>query len=184
MFPPNLLVSVLFLSAFTAKMQETAPLKKPLNRSNSSADMYMYDRNEGSISDSAAETNLQEGKKRRASIGYKMASLVGLSKKSNSTSNLAGRSLWYYYSTDNKSSYNKQHWLCSYTYVSKRTFSIFLQGVWDYDWITRPTCVYSLNFTSAIKNKFTWSAATYSTYYIVVWIADSLRAYEGRCRSA
>ncbi|XP_071804300.1 regulating synaptic membrane exocytosis protein 2-like isoform X2 [Asterias amurensis] len=79
------------LSAFTAKMQETAPLKKPLNRSNSSADMYMYDRNEGSISDSAAETNLQEGKKRRASIGYKMASLVGLSKKSNSTSNLAGK---------------------------------------------------------------------------------------------
>ncbi|XP_022091190.1 regulating synaptic membrane exocytosis protein 2-like isoform X3 [Acanthaster planci] len=79
------------LSAFTAKMQESAPVKKPLNRSNSSADMYTYDRNEGSISDSAADTNIQEGKKRRASIGYKMASLVGLSKKSNSTSNLAGK---------------------------------------------------------------------------------------------
>ena len=78
-------------SAFTAKMQENAPSqRKSINRSNSSADMYRYDGNEGSISDSAAEPNAAEFKKRRASIGYKMISLVGLSKKSSSTSNLSG----------------------------------------------------------------------------------------------
>ncbi|XP_071479939.1 regulating synaptic membrane exocytosis protein 3-like [Diadema antillarum] len=52
--------------------------------------MYMYEKNEGSISDSAAEQSSFEGKKRRGSIA-KVASLVGLSKKSNSTSNLAGK---------------------------------------------------------------------------------------------
>ncbi|XP_041466556.1 regulating synaptic membrane exocytosis protein 3-like isoform X1 [Lytechinus variegatus] len=78
--------------AFTAKMQEhhPAPQRKPLNRSTSSTDMYMYEKNEGSISDSAAEQGSMEGKKRRGSIA-KVASLVGLSKKSNSTSNLAGK---------------------------------------------------------------------------------------------
>ena len=78
-------------SAFTAKMQENAPSqRKTINRSSSSAEMYRYDGNEGSISDSAAEPNASELKKRRASIGYKMISLVGLSKKSSSTSNLSG----------------------------------------------------------------------------------------------
>lgn len=50
--------------------------------------MYLYEKNEGSISDSAAEQGF-DGKKRRGSIA-KVASLVGLSKKSNSTSNLSG----------------------------------------------------------------------------------------------
>ncbi|XP_070533508.1 regulating synaptic membrane exocytosis protein 2-like isoform X5 [Ptychodera flava] len=77
------------LSAFSAKMQSNAPNKKPLNRSSSSSDVYSYEKQDGSISDSAAEPNTREGKKRRASIGYKMAALVGLSKKSSSTSQLS-----------------------------------------------------------------------------------------------
>ncbi|KAJ8020316.1 Regulating synaptic membrane exocytosis protein 2 [Holothuria leucospilota] len=77
------------LSAFTAKMQEHAPnQRRQLNRSTSSNDMYLYEKNEGSISDSAAEPGF-DGKKRRGSIA-KVASLVGLSKKSSSTSNLSG----------------------------------------------------------------------------------------------
>lgn len=70
-------------------MQEHAPnQRRQLNRSTSSNDMYLYEKNEGSISDSAAEPGF-DGKKRRGSIA-KVASLVGLSKKSSSTSNLSG----------------------------------------------------------------------------------------------
>ncbi|XP_002734965.1 regulating synaptic membrane exocytosis protein 3-like [Saccoglossus kowalevskii] len=69
-------------------MQGNTPQKKPLNRSSSSNDVFAHEKTDGSISDSAAEPNTREGKKRRASIGYKVAALVGLSKKSNSTSQL------------------------------------------------------------------------------------------------
>ncbi|XP_077990768.1 regulating synaptic membrane exocytosis protein 2-like [Glandiceps talaboti] len=75
-------------NAFSAKMQGNTH-KKPLNRSSSSSDVYSFEKQDGSISDSAAEPSTREGKKRRASIGYKMAALVGLSKKSSSTSQLS-----------------------------------------------------------------------------------------------
>ncbi|XP_071966092.1 regulating synaptic membrane exocytosis protein 2-like isoform X3 [Antedon mediterranea] len=79
-------------SDLKAKMEERSPYpKKILSRSTSSAEVYSYDRSDGSISDSATDSiNIADLKKRRTSLS-KVAAFVGLNKKSNSTSNLTGK---------------------------------------------------------------------------------------------
>ncbi len=69
----------------------SATRKSQLNRSLSNSDVAGYEKNDGSISDSAVSSSVTEGRKRRPSLGYKVAALVGLSRKSNSTSQLAGQ---------------------------------------------------------------------------------------------
>ncbi len=87
-------------SEFTSKMESraggpptsaSATRKSQLNRSLSNSDVAGYEKNDGSISDSAVSSSVTEGRKRRPSLGYKVAALVGLSRKSNSTSQLAGQ---------------------------------------------------------------------------------------------
>ena len=63
--------------------------RKSFSRSNS--DVAGYEKNDGSVSDSALSSSVTESRKRRPSLGYKVAALVGLSKKSSSTSQLAGQ---------------------------------------------------------------------------------------------
>ena len=65
-----------------------ASSRKPLNRSYSNSDVGGLEKNDGSISDSAVSSSVTDGRKRRPSIGYKVAALVGLSRKSRSTSQL------------------------------------------------------------------------------------------------
>jgi len=83
-------------SEFTSKMERRAvpnygtKPKPSLNRSLSNNDMAQEEKNDGSISDSAVSTDISNGRiKRRPSLGYKMAALVGLSRKSSSTSHLS-----------------------------------------------------------------------------------------------
>ncbi|XP_064652466.1 regulating synaptic membrane exocytosis protein 2-like isoform X3 [Lineus longissimus] len=87
------------LSEFTSKMEmrgggagpaapTNTPNPRPFNRSLSNTDVGQYDKNDGSVSDSAVTSNVTEGRKRRPSIGYKVAALVGLSRRSSSTSQL------------------------------------------------------------------------------------------------
>ncbi|XP_039381742.1 regulating synaptic membrane exocytosis protein 2 isoform X4 [Mauremys reevesii] len=52
-------------------------------------DMYTLEKNDGSQSDTAVGTVGTSGKKRRSSIGAKMVAIVGLSRKSRSTSQLS-----------------------------------------------------------------------------------------------
>ncbi|NXF38992.1 RIMS2 protein, partial [Nyctibius bracteatus] len=54
-----------------------------------SGDMYTLEKNDGSQSDTAVGTVGGGGKKRRSSIGAKMVAIVGLSRKSRSTSQLS-----------------------------------------------------------------------------------------------
>ena len=86
------------LSEFTSKMESRAGgsssqgsknARAPLNRSLSNSDVGHYEKTDGSISDSAVSSSVTEGRKRRPSLGYKVAALVGLSRKSNSTSQLS-----------------------------------------------------------------------------------------------
>ena len=63
--------------------------RKSLSRTLSNSDVGGYEKNDGSISDSAVSMSVTEGRKRRPSLGYKVAALVRLSKKSSSTSQLA-----------------------------------------------------------------------------------------------
>ncbi|ELU13906.1 hypothetical protein CAPTEDRAFT_224324 [Capitella teleta] len=88
------------LSEFASKMESRAggnvhkaPKPQPsptLNRSLSNSDVGTYEKTDGSISDSAISLSVTEGRKRRPSLGYKVKALVGLSRKSNSTSQLTG----------------------------------------------------------------------------------------------
>ena len=102
MVSQNMVWSILFFvsscSEFTSKMESRAgggpppasANKKPLNRSLSNSDVAGYEKNDGSISDSAvASVVASDGRKRRPSIGYKVAALVGLSRRSSSTSQLS-----------------------------------------------------------------------------------------------
>ncbi|CAH1774588.1 unnamed protein product [Owenia fusiformis] len=76
-------------SEFTSKMESRGPnpKPKPLNRSLSNSDVY--EKNDGSMSDSAVSSTITtDRRKRRPSLGYKVAALVGLSRKSSSTSQL------------------------------------------------------------------------------------------------
>ena len=67
--------------------------KAPLNRSLSNSDVGGgIEKTDGSLSDSAVSSSVTEGRKRRPSLGYKVAALVGLSRKSSSTSQLSSSS--------------------------------------------------------------------------------------------
>ena len=76
-------------TAQNAGVAASSHRKPPLNRSLSNSDVVGYEKNDGSISDSAVSTSVVQGRKRRPSLGYKVAALVGLSRKSSSTSQLS-----------------------------------------------------------------------------------------------
>ncbi|XP_060099383.1 regulating synaptic membrane exocytosis protein 2 isoform X44 [Heteronotia binoei] len=80
------------LSVFTSKMQsrQMGASGKNITKSTSiSGEMYTLEKNDGSQSDTAVGTVGTGGKKRRSSIGAKMVAIVGLSRKSRSTSQLS-----------------------------------------------------------------------------------------------
>ncbi|XP_048364125.1 regulating synaptic membrane exocytosis protein 2 isoform X23 [Sphaerodactylus townsendi] len=80
------------ISVFTSKMQsrQMGVSGKNITKSTSiSGEMYTIEKNDGSQSDTAVGTVGTGGKKRRSSIGAKMVAIVGLSRKSRSTSQLS-----------------------------------------------------------------------------------------------
>ncbi|KAM4705484.1 regulating synaptic membrane exocytosis protein 2 isoform 2-T2 [Rhinophrynus dorsalis] len=80
------------ISVFTSKMQsrQMGASGKNMTKSTSiGGDMYTLEKNDGSQSDTAVGTVGASGKKRRSSIGAKMVAIVGLSRKSRSTSQLS-----------------------------------------------------------------------------------------------
>uniref|UniRef100_A0A7M4FUS6 Regulating synaptic membrane exocytosis 2 n=1 Tax=Crocodylus porosus TaxID=8502 RepID=A0A7M4FUS6_CROPO len=80
------------VSVFTSKMQsrQMGASGKNMTKSTSiGGDMYTLEKNDGSQSDTAVGTVGTGGKKRRSSIGAKMVAIVGLSRKSRSTSQLS-----------------------------------------------------------------------------------------------
>ncbi|XP_056378533.1 regulating synaptic membrane exocytosis protein 2 isoform X10 [Hyla sarda] len=80
------------ISVFTSKMQsrQMGPSGKNMTKSTSiGGDMYTLEKNDGSQSDTAVGTVGSGNKKRRSSIGAKMVAIVGLSRKSRSTSQLS-----------------------------------------------------------------------------------------------
>ncbi|KAM8966498.1 regulating synaptic membrane exocytosis protein 2 isoform 4-T4 [Pelodytes ibericus] len=80
------------ISVFTSKMQsrQMGVSGKNVTKSTSiGGDMYTLEKNDGSQSDTAVGTVGASGKKRRSSIGAKMVAIVGLSRKSRSTSQLS-----------------------------------------------------------------------------------------------
>uniref|UniRef100_A0A452IE55 Regulating synaptic membrane exocytosis 2 n=1 Tax=Gopherus agassizii TaxID=38772 RepID=A0A452IE55_9SAUR len=80
------------VSVFTSKMQskQMGASGKNMTKSTSiGGDMYTLEKNDGSQSDTAVGTVGTSGKKRRSSIGAKMVAIVGLSRKSRSTSQLS-----------------------------------------------------------------------------------------------
>ncbi|XP_038600809.1 regulating synaptic membrane exocytosis protein 2 isoform X11 [Tachyglossus aculeatus] len=79
-------------SVFTSKMQsrQMGASGKNMTKSTSiSGDMCTVEKNDGSQSDTAVGSMGTGGKKRRSSIGAKMVAIVGLSRKSRSTSQLS-----------------------------------------------------------------------------------------------
>uniref|UniRef100_A0A8D2LS64 Regulating synaptic membrane exocytosis 2 n=1 Tax=Varanus komodoensis TaxID=61221 RepID=A0A8D2LS64_VARKO len=79
-------------SVFTSKMQsrQMGASGQNITKSTSiSGEMYTLEKNDGSQSDTAVGTVGAGGKKRRSSIGAKMVAIVGLSRKSRSTSQLS-----------------------------------------------------------------------------------------------
>nr|XP_020639098.1 regulating synaptic membrane exocytosis protein 2 isoform X16 [Pogona vitticeps] len=80
------------ISVFTSKMQsrQMGASGQNITKSTSiSGEMYTIEKNDGSQSDTAVGTVGAAGKKRRSSIGAKMVAIVGLSRKSRSTSQLS-----------------------------------------------------------------------------------------------
>ncbi|XP_075776357.1 regulating synaptic membrane exocytosis protein 2 isoform X4 [Pelodiscus sinensis] len=80
------------ISVFTSKMQSRQMGVSGNNMTKSTSiggDMYTLEKNDGSQSDTAVGTVGSSGKKRRSSIGAKMVAIVGLSRKSRSTSQLS-----------------------------------------------------------------------------------------------
>ncbi|XP_069813344.1 regulating synaptic membrane exocytosis protein 2 isoform X25 [Dendropsophus ebraccatus] len=80
------------ISVFTSKMQsrQMGASGKNMTKSTSiGGDMYTLEKNDGSQSDTAVGTVGSGNKKRRSSIGAKMVAIVGLSRKSRSTSQLS-----------------------------------------------------------------------------------------------
>ncbi|KAJ1193447.1 hypothetical protein NDU88_002745 [Pleurodeles waltl] len=80
------------ISVFTSKMQsrQMGASGKNMTKSTSiGGDMYILEKNDGSQSDTAVGSVGTGGKKRRSSIGAKMVAIVGLSRKSRSTSQLS-----------------------------------------------------------------------------------------------
>lgn len=83
------IIVVHFFSEFASKMESrtTIPQRRVQAVRTSSNESQ---ENDGSVSDSAVTTNVTEGRKRRPSIGHKMAALVGLNRRSSSATQLAG----------------------------------------------------------------------------------------------
>lgn len=86
-----------FCSEFTSRMESRASGGKGLERkkittdtSNASGIGGAEDKNDGSISDSAVSSSMIDRRKREPTIGHKVAALVGLSRKSTSTSQIGG----------------------------------------------------------------------------------------------
>ncbi|XP_072414024.1 regulating synaptic membrane exocytosis protein 1 isoform X11 [Chiloscyllium punctatum] len=80
------------LSAFTSKMQsrQMGTSRRNIMKSTSvSEEMYCLENNDGSQSDTAVGTIGSGGKKRRSSLGAKMVAIVGLTRRSRSTSQLS-----------------------------------------------------------------------------------------------
>ncbi|XP_051881359.1 regulating synaptic membrane exocytosis protein 1-like isoform X16 [Pristis pectinata] len=80
------------ISAFTSKMQsrQMGTSGRNIMKSTSvSEEMYSLDNNDGSQSDTAVGTVGTGGKKRRSSLGAKMVAIVGLTRRSRSTSQLS-----------------------------------------------------------------------------------------------
>eukprot|EP00062_Callorhinchus_milii_P018416 gi/632971870/ref/XP_007902382.1/ PREDICTED: regulating synaptic membrane exocytosis protein 1 isoform X2 [Callorhinchus milii] len=78
-------------SAFTTRMhsrQMGAPGRNIIKSTSVSEEMYSLENNDGSQSDTAVGTVGTSGKKRRSSLGAKMVAIVGLSRRSRSTSQL------------------------------------------------------------------------------------------------
>ncbi|XP_075438650.1 regulating synaptic membrane exocytosis protein 2 isoform X30 [Ascaphus truei] len=72
------------------KIRQMGASGKNMTKSTSiGGDMYTLEKNDGSQSDTAVGTVGTTGKKRRSSIGAKMVAIVGLSRKSRSTSQLS-----------------------------------------------------------------------------------------------
>ncbi|XP_060099376.1 regulating synaptic membrane exocytosis protein 2 isoform X38 [Heteronotia binoei] len=72
------------------KIRQMGASGKNITKSTSiSGEMYTLEKNDGSQSDTAVGTVGTGGKKRRSSIGAKMVAIVGLSRKSRSTSQLS-----------------------------------------------------------------------------------------------
>ncbi|KAJ8273196.1 hypothetical protein GJAV_G00098810, partial [Gymnothorax javanicus] len=80
------------ISDFTSKMKNRQMGVSGNNMAKSSSiggDMYTLEKTDGSQSDTAVGTVETGDKKRRSSIGAKMVAIVGLSRKSRSTSQLS-----------------------------------------------------------------------------------------------
>ncbi|XP_051879870.1 regulating synaptic membrane exocytosis protein 2 isoform X10 [Pristis pectinata] len=80
------------ISVFTSKLQSKQMGASGKNMTKSTSvigDMYSIEKNDGSQSDTAVGTVVTGGKKRRSSIGAKMVAIVGLSRRSRSTSQLS-----------------------------------------------------------------------------------------------
>ncbi|KAL8572844.1 hypothetical protein ACOMHN_011093 [Nucella lapillus] len=79
------------LSEFTSKMESRTTIPRKQVTRSSSNDSQGFEKNDGSMSDSAVSSSVTEGRKRRPSLGHKVASLVGLNRRSSSATQLAGR---------------------------------------------------------------------------------------------
>ncbi|XP_043544370.1 regulating synaptic membrane exocytosis protein 2 isoform X13 [Chiloscyllium plagiosum] len=80
------------ISVFPYKLQSKQMGTSGKNMTKSTSvigDMYSLEKNDGSQSDTAVGTVVTGGKKRRPSIGAKMVAIVGLSRRSRSTSQLS-----------------------------------------------------------------------------------------------
>ncbi|XP_038665948.1 regulating synaptic membrane exocytosis protein 2 isoform X31 [Scyliorhinus canicula] len=80
------------ISVFTSKLQSKQMGTSGKNMTKSTSvigDMYSMEKNDGSQSDTAVGTVATGSKKRRSSIGAKMVAIVGLSRRSRSTSQLS-----------------------------------------------------------------------------------------------
>ncbi|KAK7480085.1 hypothetical protein BaRGS_00028645 [Batillaria attramentaria] len=79
------------LSEFASKMESRTTIPRKQVTRSSSSDSTSFEKNDGSVSDSAVSSSVTEGRKRRPSFGHKVASLVGLNRRSSSATQLAGR---------------------------------------------------------------------------------------------
>ena len=81
------------LSEFASKMESRTTIPRKQVTRSSSNDSQGFEKNDGSVSDSAVSSSVTEGRKRRPSLGHKVASLVGLNRRSSSATQLAGRGM-------------------------------------------------------------------------------------------
>lgn len=87
---------IYFCSEFASRMESRASGGKGLERKKITTDTSnagtggAEDKNDGSISDSAVSSTMIDRRKREPTIGHKVAALVGLSRKSTSTSQIGG----------------------------------------------------------------------------------------------